>query len=177
MNRGDSKAGELLYKEFAPYIYTICRRYNVSSYKMKDMMQSIFMECFASLKKYDPIKGEFKFWLRRLAINQILNDQKKWQDKTIHLGLQEFLMTDENQIINILSVEEILTILEDMPSTYAQIFNLFVIDGYSHKEIAAMLNVNENTTRSYVKRGREWAKLRLAGFLKNNSKIKKNEVA
>lgn len=121
-------------------------------------MQNIFMECFQSLDKFDEKKGAFKFWLRSLAINQILSAKRKKRLSCISLDEVKFETVYESaSALDDLALEEVMKVLSEMPEQQAVIFNLFVIDGFSHVEIAAMLNINVNTSKSHLHRARKWA--------------------
>jgi RNA polymerase sigma factor (sigma-70 family) len=161
MNNGDTNAFKMIYDQYASYIYTICVRYNVNVSSIKDIMQNIFSACFMNIKKYDASKGEFKYWLRRIAVNQILTERKKWFNFTEEIDQLHLLADTSLQIYETIDMEKILLILKDMPVQYATVFNMFIIDGYSSKEIANLLEINENTVRSNIKRGRDWAQNRL----------------
>jgi RNA polymerase sigma-70 factor (ECF subfamily) len=121
-------------------------------------MQNIFMECFQCLEKFDAEKGVFKFWLRSLAINQLLSARRKKRLTCISLDEVTFeTVYDTSSALDGLALEEVMKVLSDMPEQQAIIFNLFVIDGYSHIEISEMLDINVNTSKSHLHRGRKWA--------------------
>ena len=158
--KGTQSAFKTIYERYQGYVYTICVRYGVSSREVKDCMQIIFMEIFKSLKNYDSNKSQFKTWLSRIAINQILMQKRKakidytnLKDEKINLIENKFSIPVEAKMD-----EEILYgILSKMPKKYISVFNLFIIDGYSHLEIAKALNISEGTSRVLLHRGRIWA--------------------
>lgn len=156
---GNQQAFKAIYAEYSKYVLTICRRYQVSSFEQKDYLQDIFSHCFLKLNKYDARKGDFQFWLRRLAINIII--QKKKKEKRNVLNYSTNLNEQGNEVTTIdldyFSNEEIYMVLKNMPAKFSTVFNLFVIDGYSIKEIHDKIGMNEGTIRSNVSRGRKWA--------------------
>lgn len=154
---GNQEACKAIYDNFLRYILLICSRYKVSPYDQKDYLQDIFSHCFINIKKYDSSKGEFKYWLRKLAVNIILQKKRKKNILDYSVNVEKLNHHVDATTVDQLQMDDILKLLEKMPEKYATIFNLFVIDGYSNKEISKMLSINEGTVRSYVSRGRSWA--------------------
>ncbi|MFK7776317.1 MAG: RNA polymerase sigma factor [Saprospiraceae bacterium] len=158
--KGTQSAFKTIYEKYQAYVYTICIRYGVSPIEVKDTMQIIFMEIFKSLKNYDSSKSQFKTWLSRIAINQILMQKRKARIDYTNLENEKINLIESNFTIPIEAKidEEILYgILSKMPVKYISVFNLFIIDGYSHQEIAKALNISEGTSRVLLHRGRFWA--------------------
>lgn len=155
---------KLCYEACAPYVYSIVKSYIYDKQLHKDVMQDIFIALFTSMKSYKSKNGEFKSWMSRLAVNQcigVLRKQKK-EVKTIQLN-EHFDILAEEQINDLesLSKEDLEALLHKMPNGYRTIFLLSVIDGYSHKEIAAMLEITAETSRSQLSRSIAWIKKNL----------------
>ena len=175
--KGTESAFKAIYEKYQAYVYTICVRYGVSSIEIKDQMQIIFMEIFKSLKNYDSQKAQFKTWLTRITINQILMQKRKAGinytdsfDEKINLIESDSTISAEAKI----DKEVMFSILNKMPAKYITVFNLFIIDGYSHQEIAEQLNIGVNTSRVLLHRGRVWAIKQLKlHFSDSVSKFKK----
>jgi RNA polymerase sigma-70 factor (ECF subfamily) len=123
-------------------------------------MQVIFMEIFNSLSRYDATKASFKTWITRITINQIVY-QKRSRNIDYNLGDFNDLSTIDSGYTFPADWEidqkELFNILNKMPAKYVTAFNLSVIDGYTHSEIAAQLQIPESTSRVLVYRGRLWA--------------------
>ncbi len=169
--KGTQRAFKAIYENYKGYVYTICIRYGVSVIEVKDSMQIIFMEIFKSLKKYDSNKSLFKTWLTRITINQILMQKRKakidyttLENENINLIENDFEVPIESKM----DKEILYGILSKMPSKYITVFNLFIIDGYSHKEIAQSLNITENASRILLHRGRVWAMKELKVHFKDS---------
>ena len=158
--KGTQSAFKALYNNYQGYCYTICIRYGVSTSEVKDCMQVIFMEIFKSLKNYNPKKAQFKTWLTRITINQILMHKRKariiydtYSDEKVNVVDRSFTIPIDEKLD-----EEIMhDLLSKMPEKYITVFNLFIIDGYSHQEIAKAINITENTSRVLLHRARHWA--------------------
>ncbi|MEM8528478.1 MAG: RNA polymerase sigma factor [Bacteroidota bacterium] len=159
---GNRKAFKVIYEGFTNYVYTICLRYEIPEPDRKDVMQEIFAEVYLSLKKYDEEKGEFRHWLRGIAVHVIFAYWKKRKRKyfpTLELKEAEDLI--ETDDTNAFDQEELKRNIDQLPSGYKIVINLFMIDGYSHKEIAAMLQIRESTSRSQLARAIRQLKSRL----------------
>ena len=160
------KAFEELYKKFSPFVYGICLRYA----KNRDEAQDILQDCF--IKVMDKIgdfrfEGSFEGWLQRMAVHESLNYLK--------LGRTSFSEIDEDDaeaedasadIVSNMTAKELLDAISEMPDGYRTIFNMYVVEGYQHNEIAEILNITESTSRSQLKKAREY----LIEIIKNNYK-------
>lgn len=157
---GAPGAFKALYNAYSGYVYTICTRYGISTIDVKDCMQTIFMEIFKSLSRFDPEKSKFKTWLTSLTINQILAHKRKSSTKYSTLDSEDINLIESTFSVPVESVmdEKIMhEILNRMPAKYSSVFNLFIIDGFSHKEIAEKLDVTVSASRTMLHRGRAWA--------------------
>lgn len=152
---GDRAAFRLVYERYLNYVYSICLRYDIVEEDRKDIVQEIFAEVFVSLKKYDPKKGDFRFWLRSIAVRSIFaywQKRKRNAFQTIDLdSIEREPQTEEFDTIGF-DKEQLAGKIEQLPTGYRTVLNLFVIDGYSHKEIASLLNIKESTSRSQLAR-------------------------
>ncbi len=169
--KGTQSAFKTLYNEFKGYVYTICVRYGVAEHEVKDYMQIIFSEVFKSLSKYDPQKAQFKTWLSRITINQILQQKRKRKINYVEIDDASNSLIDSNHLEHIdirIDENKIHEVLSKMPEKYISVFNLYIVDGYSHKEISKKLNIPENTSRTLLHRGRIWAIKMLKQHLGDN---------
>jgi len=170
--KGKQSAYKALYELYKDYCFTICIRYGIPQSEVKDCLQIIFTQIFASLKRYDSKKSKFKTWLSRVTINQILIQKRnqKINYQPLENTKAEILEIDSSITVEAaIDYDTIYHILSKMPQQYITVFNLYIIDGYSHKEIAEQLNISEGTSRILLYRGRKWAMKKL-NFLKNDNK-------
>jgi len=166
---GSEKAFKTLYDEYKSYIYTICVRYGISDIEVKDLVQVIFMEIFKSLSKFDVNKAQFKTWLTRITINQILMHKRKKQIEYVDVDDEKFNLIESDFTIPIeekIDEKHLYEILRKMPEKYVTVFNLFIIEQYTHKEIAEKLNIAEGASRILLHRGRVWAMKNLKFYFK-----------
>lgn len=152
------RAFKELYESCIRYVYSIVRRYVSNESDHQDVIQEIFARIFLSIDSFDEKKGEFKFWLRRLTINQCIRHYQK-QAVFTHIDPLEsaaHLQSSLNEKISTLSKDEILLYLAGMPEGYKQIFMMVVMDEYSHQEVGEMLNISPETSRSQLHRAKKW---------------------
>ena len=152
------RAFKELYESCIRYVYSIVKRYVSNESDHQDVIQEIFARIFLSIDSFDEKKGEFKFWLRRLTVNQCIRHYQK-QAVFAHIDPLEsaaHLQSTLNEKTGTLSHDEILLYLAGMPEGYKQIFMMVVMDEYSHQEVGEMLNISPETSRSQLHRAKKW---------------------
>ena len=160
------KAFEELYRKFSPFVYGICLRYAKDRDEAQDILQDCFIKVMDRIEEFR-FEGSFEGWLQRMAVNESLN--------YLRLGRSSFSELDENDadaedvssdIVSNMSARELLDAISGMPDGYRMIFNMYVIEGYQHNEISEILNITESTSRSQLKKAREY----LIEIIKNDFK-------
>jgi len=143
---------------FAPYIYTICRRYAASNEDAKENMQDCFLRIFDKIQLFDVEKGSLKNWITRLCINESLNKIKSKSKiiTMVNIDTAELQIPDEkntNESDN--EKQEILIrAIQSLPKGYRNVLNLYIFERKSHKEIGALLGIAEGTSRSQLTRAK-----------------------
>lgn len=152
---GDAEAQKKLYDQYAPALWPVCLRYAKNRMAAEDVMQEGFIKIFKYLGNYKG-EGSFEGWMRRTMVNTAINIYKKnlkmQNDKNIDFVYD--LKNDSVSAISQMNAEDILKVVQTLPDGYRTIFNLFVVEGYPHKDIAAMLGISENTSKSQLSRAR-----------------------
>ncbi len=162
--KGNPSAFKKLYESYAAYVYTICKRYGIDENACPDMMQEVFANVFTSIRNYDSNKGSLKSWIRSIAVHKILTFKRIKILNIVSLEeLQDWTLT-ENEAINRLDQEDLVKLINKMPVGYRTVFNLYVVDGYSHDEIAKLLKVKPETSRSQLLRARKWLQKNLENY-------------
>ncbi|MEM9544340.1 MAG: sigma-70 family RNA polymerase sigma factor [Bacteroidota bacterium] len=157
------QAQRKVYDMLLPYLNSICRRYLPYSSNRNDVLQETFIKIFTKIDQFDSKRGEFKSWSGKIAINAcIQHSQKTITRKEIELSDTEYQIPIGPNIIARLTNAEVLKVLSRMPLEYFQVFNLFVVDGFSHDEIAELLNIKSTLSRKRLARAREWISNRTA---------------
>jgi RNA polymerase sigma factor (sigma-70 family) len=151
----DPKAQEYLYKRFSRRMYGVCLRFARNTLEADDILQEGFIKVFSYLKDFRH-EGALEGWIRRTIVNTAINYYNSrvadWSETSIEKA--ETYSSSAEQILATISVNEMLKLIQDLPEGYRLVFNLYVIEGYSHQEIAEMLNISENTSKSQLSRAR-----------------------
>lgn len=162
IKKGDRESQRKLYDSYLPYILTIVRRFGFQDSDIADIIQEIFIEIFIHIKKFDPKKGELKYWIKALAINKVLNTlRKSKKEKIIDSGSQVIDIGHSPVALDNLEAEYLIDCIASLPEGYRTVFNLFVVDGYSHREIGEMQGIGAASSRSQLTRAKQLLKKKL----------------
>ncbi len=147
---------------------SICLRYTANEEDAIEVLNDGFLKAYRSLEKFDS-KQSFSAWFRRILINTAINHYHKTKKHYNHAPIetQADVASNTTSIISQLSYQEIFSLIQYLPPMYRTVFNLFVIDGYSHEDVAQALNISVGTSKSNLSRAR--AQLRL--MIKKNERI------
>ena len=148
--KNDRKAQEEIYQLFSGKLFSICLKYSKNKQEAQDNFQDGFITIFNKIGQFK-FKGSFEGWLKRVMVNTIL---LKYRQKNV-LNLVTEEIPDE-VIVDIdddeVSLDFLLNLIQELPDWYRMVFNLYVLDGYSHKEISKMLQIAEGTSKSNLAR-------------------------
>ncbi len=151
---GDRKSQQLLFETYAPKMMTLCRRYARHHMEAQDIMQDGFIKMFQNLEKFQ-FEGSFEGWLRRIMVNTALKKISKKSFTHERIGLDEtYEGSYSARIFENLSADDILSLVSELPEGYRIVFNMYAIEGYSHKEIGEKLEIGESTSRSQLVKAR-----------------------
>ena len=152
----DSEAQRELYDQHASRLFGVCRRYIRNYAEAEDVFQEVFINLFNNLHQWNPEKGAFDSWSFRIAVNTSLAHLKKLAKREV-VVIDEFpdLIQEDDELDDQVSFEFLLEIIDKLPLKQKAVFNLFVIDGYSHKEISLMMDINEGTSKSQLAKARK----------------------
>ena len=158
VKQGKHPAFKELYQSSIGYVFSIVKRYVSNESDYPDVIQEIFARVFLSIKSFDESKGEYKFWLRRLVINQCLQHYRQGKSPRQIIPMDNVEEVDLNieRKLNELTKTEIELFLKQMPDGYKQVFMLVILDEYSHKEVSEMLGISIETSRSQLSRAKNW---------------------
>ena len=152
----DQQASEDFYKRFAPKMYGVCMRFAKNQMEADDILQEGFIKVFTNLKTFRN-EGSLEGWVRKTIVNTAINLYKKNLKhlKDTDLEHAEVVQNIEQNSLDKIAVQELLNIIRELPTGYRVVFNLNVIEGYSHKEISQLLEISENTSKSQLSRARQ----------------------
>ena len=151
--KGERTAQRELYERYSPTMYAVCRRYIKELDEAEDTLIKSFTRIF---EKLDQFKGDgsFEGWMRRIVVNESLGHlrrTKMYLEVDVEHAERE---PDYQHAASHLEAEDLMTLINELPPGYRTVFNLFAIEGYSHKEIAEQLDISENTSKSQLSRAR-----------------------
>lgn len=136
-------------------MFGVCLRYAKNSDEAKDMLQDGFIKVYRSIEQFN-FKGSFEGWVRRIIVNTALEKIRAQRDIFFRIDSDidiPDLPVEDDSMDNI-SMNDLLNMIKDLSPRYKTVFNLYVIEGYSHKEIAGMLDIEEGTSKSNLARAR-----------------------
>jgi RNA polymerase sigma factor (sigma-70 family) len=157
--RNDRKAQKELVQHYAPVLLSVARRYSYSAIEPEDILQESFILIFTNLNQFDPKKGKLFSWMRQIVINTALKHFRTEKTKlngfaTLDELTDEMHYAEAEQLLNF-DAEHWIQLIQKLPHPYSTVFNMAAIDGYSHEEIAGLLQIEVVTSRSYLHRARK----------------------
>ncbi len=151
---GNTKFQKKLYDRFSGKMYGLCLQYSRNAEEAKDILQEGFIKVYKNLEQYS-FTGSFEGWVRRIFVNTAIenfrNRKMKFSDFDTQ-DLSENFMLDN--IVGEISAKEIMKLIQNLSPQYQMVFNLYAIEGFTHKEIAVKLNISEGTSKSNLSRAR-----------------------
>lgn len=149
---------EKLYTLYSRRMMAVCLRYTHSCAEAEDIFHEAFVKVFANIGSWNG--GSFEGWMRRIFVNTAINhyhQNKKYFDHVDSAHAESMLSSSDN-VIATLSTQELLALINTMPDGYKLIFNLHVVEGYSHTEIATMLDIAEGSSKSQLSKAKTYLK-------------------
>ena len=170
----NATAQEALYRKYSGVLFGICLKYSPNRTEAEDNLQDSFITIFKRIEQYQG-KGSFEGWIKRVTVNTVL---QKYRKKKI------FDITDDQQIeaeevvveTREVPLDYLLSIIQELPDRYRLVFNLYVLDGYSHKEIAEMLGISDGTSKSNLARARMILKTKVESYLERKEQQKDPDI-
>jgi RNA polymerase sigma factor (sigma-70 family) len=150
--RQDAKAQRLLYERFARKMFGVCLRYTRNREEAEDYLQDGFLKVFQKLSSFKN-EGSLEGWIRRVIVNTCLGNIRQQKLQWNDLGEANEPM-EAAVAIDKLQTTDLLELIRQLPPGFRTVFNLYAIEGYSHKEIAELLNITEGTSKSQFARAR-----------------------
>lgn len=169
---GNTVAQKKFYDLFARKMMGVCLRYTNNVEEAEDVLQDGFVKIFGKLADFES-KGSLEGWVRRIMVNTALDQYRKNKkhQNDVDVDLVGYKLEKDDYIIETITAQDLLKIVQAIPEGYRVVFNLFAIEGYSHKEIAERLGVTESTSKSQYSR----AKSLLRKLLIENNIVEESE--
>ena len=162
----DASCHRELFNQYAGRLMTVCLRYAGDRHEAEDILQEAFMIIFKNIQQYRS-EGAFEKWLKRIVINCAL----RWiEKKKIHFAdltnEATNIVFNDTDALSSLSEEELLRLIRGLPNGYRIVFNLYVMEGYTHDEIAALLHIKPVTSRSQLLQAKRWLQQQILSMKK-----------
>jgi len=154
--RHSRKAQQQLYDKYSRFLLGICMRYSADRAEAEDILQDVFVRVFFNIEEYTGA-GSFPGWLRRVAVNTAITNYHRNMKHRHHIDIEEYRSAETGTVSfeeDLFSADELLKVLNELPPGYKMVFNLYAIEGYKHREIAGILNIDVNTSKSQYSRAR-----------------------
>ncbi|MEA3443836.1 MAG: sigma-70 family RNA polymerase sigma factor [Bacteroidota bacterium] len=189
--RGEELARKMLYEQFSTRMRAVCFRYLSNNADTEDILQEGFITVFTKIGQFTG-RGTFEGWMKRIFINTSLGFLKCKNDSVLSHGDEKLLQWEQENIVNPISAkgqekqqdlirrmnfskEELMDILQVLPEGYRIVFSLFVFEKHGHKEIAKMLSISENTSKSQLSRARKFLQQKLYEISRKRAGEEENE--
>jgi RNA polymerase sigma factor (sigma-70 family) len=168
----DSKSQQMLFDQYSRFLLGVCLRYANDKAEAEDILQESFLKIFFNIKDYSGT-GSFIGWLRKIAVNTAITHYHKNLKYRYHIDIEEYVSVETGMTSfeeDFFTSDELFRVLNELPAGYRMVFNLYAIEGYKHKEIAEIMGIDTNTSKSQYSR----AKAVIRDKLDKLRKIKSN---
>jgi RNA polymerase sigma-70 factor (ECF subfamily) len=148
--KGKASFQEKLYQLYSRRMMAVCIRYTKSRFEAEDIFHEAFVKVFKNLNNYNG--GSFEGWMRRIFVNTAINyyhKNRKYQEQLDYSTIEESSPSEEDIVSN-LSGKELLLLIDQLPEGYKLVFNLYEVEGYTHREVGEMLGIAEGTSKSQL---------------------------
>jgi RNA polymerase sigma factor (sigma-70 family) len=168
----ERRAQQVLYDRYSGFLLGVCMRYATDKAEAEDILQDSFLKIFFSIKNYSGT-GSFIGWLRKVAVNTAITNYHKNMKHRYHIDIDEYMPAETGVVSfeeDYFTADELYMVLNELPTGYRMVFNLYAVEGYKHKEIGEMLGIDINTSKSQYSRAKAVIreKLEILGKLKTN---------
>jgi RNA polymerase sigma-70 factor (ECF subfamily) len=172
---GKRKAYGLLYKKYAPVMLGVCMRYCKTRIDAEDVMQDAFIKVFTQIGKFRS-EGSFEGWIKRIMIHSAIDNYQANLKHFFHedvSGMEDARTDDESYGEGLpegmeVSREKLMQMIQELPDGYRMVFNLFAIENYNHKDIAAMLGISESTSKTQLLKARKALRKKLENYMESH---------
>lgn len=161
--QGKHSAQRELYRRYSRMLLGVCNRYARNIEEAEDIMQEGFVKIFLNINSFKG-EGSLTAWMRRIMINTAITNYHRTLKHRYHDDIDDIRESDMEEMRweeSDFSAGELFRVIQQMPAGYRMVFNLYAVEGYKHREIAEILEIDENTSKSQYSRARHWLQERL----------------
>jgi RNA polymerase sigma factor (sigma-70 family) len=156
--KNNLRCQKLLYERYKVAMFMLCLRYATDRADAEDMLQDGFIQVFKEIHQYDATRGVFEGWMRKVIINVALQLIRKKKMSFVEIDDSQMQISSDEDVISSMSLRELLAYIQKLPTGYRTVFNLYVIDGMQHNEIAETLNISINTSKTQLFKAKQLLK-------------------
>jgi len=169
--QGNRQMQEELYNRFSGKMYAVCLRYANNAEDAQDLLQEGFIKVFRNLHRFRA-EGSFEGWIRRVFVNSSIEHFRKKSLQLSKVSDKEENTIEDSDIsaLDQLAEKDIIALVQELSPGYRTVFNLYVVEGYSHKEIGEMLDISEGTSKSQLARARSILQKKVTQYLSDTKK-------
>lgn len=174
---GKRKAFSLLFENYAPVMLGVCMRYCKNRIDAEDVMQDGFIKVFGQIHKFRR-EGSFEGWIKKIMINAAIDNYQSNLKHAFHEDVDEIIHTtvfadnhdEDDDLPDDMNIphEKLMAMIQELPDGYRMVFNLYAIENYNHKEIATLLGISENTSKTQLLKGRKALRRKIEALLQHN---------
>lgn len=168
---GDRLSQEHLYKMFSSRMFGLCLQYSDNYDDARDILQEGFIKVFTKLRQYDG-RGSFEGWIRRIMINTALEKYRS-QTRLYPLNDRDVKGQDvlQEDVLDNLAARDLVRLMQQLPPRYRMVFNLYAIEGYSHREVSEIMGISVGTSKSNLSRARQILREKVNRYRETNENI------
>ena len=155
IKKKDESAFVQMYEMYSGRLFGVCLRYSQNRADAEDLLQESFVKIYENLKKFQG-SGSLEGWLRRITVNICINHYRKFKKEKV-IASDNFVVDDvvDETVFSKIETDRILELIQELPDGYRMVFNLYVVEGYKHNEIAGMLGISESTSKTQFLKARK----------------------
>lgn len=166
---GKREAQEMLYQLTCSKMLGLCLRYANTTFEAEDILQIGYVKVFTKIADFQG-KGSFEGWIRRIMVNTAISHYRQNRNGVETIHIEEHHETENGGSaldLDHMEYSDLIKLVQQLPDGFRMVFNLYALEGYSHKEIAGMLNIQESTSKSQLSRAREWLRKKIKAWEEN----------
>lgn len=148
-HKGNRRAQQMLYEKYSPKMFGVCKRYVKSREDAEDVLIEGMYKVLSKINQYSG-KGSFEGWIRRIVVNEALMFLRKKHNFKLTVEISNIEVKSQVNADDALAEQDILSLLNKLPTGYRTVFNLYVVEGFKHREIAEMMGISINTSKSQL---------------------------
>ncbi len=172
--RSEKRAQDRLYKKFSSLLFGICLRYTKNKMEAQDVLQDVFVKIYNNIHTYHH-DGSFEGWMRRIAVNTSITNYRRNLKHAYQADVDDVVRSKDEPVYAEdleYTAEEMMNCIQKLPLGYKTVFNLYVVEGYMHKEIGDMLGIDVNTSKSQLSRAKTYLQKELEAISKIKSTVR-----